>query len=258
MNTVWRAAQLLPCSVGCSPVFVTLYSVHIQLFQLNRGWSMFPNPSCSPILAAELQGEFLASKAPYPPSITQQHPDISAQEYCMNQEQGDLPWPHFLQTTGENRPEEAAPAPTQPSTGSTCPGGTTVSLNWSWILEAKLLCSHSTSIAAFLCPCPVGSHGHLRCPLPAQAAQEWGRQSSCHLSLLASWYPWLFRVPCVRPRAAKKRDTGLGELSVFYPTLPVAPHFPGYSYSQEVREAHSGGRVDTASRIHLPLINKGL
>lgn len=52
---------------------------------------MFPNPSCSPILAAELQGEFLASKAPYPPSITQQRPDISAQEYCMNQEQGDLP-----------------------------------------------------------------------------------------------------------------------------------------------------------------------
>lgn len=72
-DTVWRAAQLLlPCrSAGCSPALVSLYSVHIQLFQLNRGWSMFPSPSCS-----ELQGGFLAHKAPYPLPITQQSPDI--------------------------------------------------------------------------------------------------------------------------------------------------------------------------------------
>lgn len=51
-------------------------------------------------------------------------------------------------------------------------------------------------------------------------------------------------------------DTGLGKPSVFYSTLPLAPHFPGYSYPQVVREAHSGGRVDTTSRIHLPLRNR--
>lgn len=57
---------------------------------------------------------------------------------------------------------------------------------------------------------------------------------------------------------SEAEDVGLGEPSVIYPALRADPHLLGYSCSLTgVGEAHSGGRADTASRIQLPLINRG-
>lgn len=131
-------------------------------------------------------------------------------------------------------------------------GGITVSLHPSWILEAKLLCSHSTSIPACLHPRPVRSCG-VPC-LPRRPRSGADRAPATSASSPADTPGYSKCHVCIQ-ELIRNRHWAC-EPSVFYPTLSVAPHFPGYSYSQEVREPHSGGRVDTASRIHLPLINR--
>lgn len=79
---------------SCFPVFSALlhlsafswahptFSVKQSLEPVSK--SKLPSHPC----CAELQGDFLAPKAPYPLSITQQSRDTSAQERCLDQEQG--------------------------------------------------------------------------------------------------------------------------------------------------------------------------
>lgn len=82
-NTVQGAARLflLP-SVLRSPTFVSLYSGHIQHFQLRRGWSLFPSPNCPPIPAAQCCKEtFWPIGHPVPlqshsKALTLQHSDV--------------------------------------------------------------------------------------------------------------------------------------------------------------------------------------
>lgn len=136
--------------------------------------------------------------------------------------------------------------------------GTAELLHLGWILKVRTLpWSHSTSIPACLTPHPVQTckHTQHRCPLPAQMGQKWARQSTCYFSQLTSRYPWLFQAPRMHLRAAQSRETlGLGNQGSFTQLSPP----PGVQLlsQTEVGEVHSGGRADTASRIHLSLINR--
>lgn len=88
----------------------------------------------------------------YPLPITEQSPDISAQECCLDQEQGDVPWPHFLQATGEKTSLERQPFCTSScSHTAQCwlsrPRGMAELLHLSWTLKVQTLpWSHSASI----------------------------------------------------------------------------------------------------------------
>lgn len=145
-------------SAGCSPAFVSLYSAHIQLFQLNRGWSLFP--SCSPILAAQSSKEsswpirHLIPVQSHSRVLTFQHKNI-----VWTKNKGIFLGPIFSKLWSKR--------------------------HWAWGTKCLLLNSPTCS------------------PLP-------------------------------KVQQKKKKQ----------------------SYSQEEREAHSGGRLNTASRIHLPLMNK--
>lgn len=87
------------CSPQCSPLLYVCqpllwahptFPVKQRLDPVSK--SKLPSHPC----CTELQGDLLAPKAPYPLPITQQSPDISAQKCCLDQEQGGVPWPHFL------------------------------------------------------------------------------------------------------------------------------------------------------------------
>lgn len=67
--------------------------------------------------------------------------------------------PIFSKLLGKTGLQRQLLLPHNPALAQPAPGGITVSLHPSWILEAKLLCSHSTSIPACLHPRPVWSCG---------------------------------------------------------------------------------------------------
>lgn len=143
-----------------------------------------------------------------------------------------------------------APAPTQPSTEE----------RLSYFTRLDPESQNSTVEPQHLHPSL--SHSPLLCgpaitlSTDVPCLPRWARESTCQLT---SRYPWLFRVPHKHPRATRRQETLGWGTKCHLPNSPSCSPPPGVQppSQTEVGEVHSGGRADTASRIHLPLINRG-